>query len=670
MPKQIKAYLSRQKVATKLLLMLVATAITTAVFCLLVATSVWQFIIQNQIEPSFIGNLEIITDDLDDINQANNLLPKIQKLNKGSIDISWLGTFDADGQLQAYYGMKNFDRATQLHDVYSHFISQSVNNHLHPIILNNKHQIQLLIIYNYKSSELFTTKFIAMAIILFLIAALMIRAIQLQSQRWLIKPLLHLKSITHQVSTHQNYSVRANKVYFDEVGNLVDAFNAMLSQIQARDQLLTDARDKSRKAQKEAEQSSVEIKQTNIRLEEEARIRSLMEAKLLEVQDFLNGIINAMPSVMIALTPRYRITLWNEQAEKLTHIKSTHAINHRIDDAFPFMLFYLDLVHQANQTGEVKTVNQAELQIAGQTRYFSIMIYPLKSHGLDDVVIKLDDITDQKHLQEMVVQSEKMMSLGGLAAGMAHEINNPLGGILQNLQNLTRRLSSSLPKNKLTAEEHGLTMAQIEGYLNSREIPALIENINRAGHRAVDIVTNMLQFSRNADPKLEPYNLNELTKQAIQIAKTERNLNQLCSEYDLVLLERYDPALGAVPCIQSEIEQVIINLLKNAAQSLIDKIKQQDITPQIHVLVSKIDNMAVIEVRDNGLGMDERTRKRVFEPFFTTKETGKGTGLGLSVSYFIISSHHHGVMDVQSEPGVGTSFFIRLPIRALRIQAE
>ena len=207
-------------------------------------------------------------------------------------------------------------------------------------------------------------------------------------------------------------------------------------------------------------------------------------------------------------------------------------------------------------------------------------------------------------------------------------------------------------------------MTSIEEYLNTREIPNLIDNITSAGHRAVDIVTNMLQFSRNADPKLELYALNELTKQALQIAKTETTFSDLQSETGLNIIESYEPDLPSVPCIHSEIEQVIINLLKNAAQVL-SEYGCKNGTPEINLSVSQIDNNAVISVKDNGIGMDTETKKRVFEPFFTTKEVGKGTGLGLSVSYFIISSHHHGVLEVQSEPGKGACFAIKLPIRTI-----
>jgi signal transduction histidine kinase len=116
-----------------------------------------------------------------------------------------------------------------------------------------------------------------------------------------------------------------------------------------------------------------------------------------------------------------------------------------------------------------------------------------------------------------------------------------------------------------------------------------------------------------------------------------------------------------VPCMATEIEQVMLNLLKNAAQAMAEKVSG-GMHPRITLRLRHDGDTARIEVEDNGPGMDEKHRKRVFEPFFTTKEVGTGTGLGLSVSYFIVTSNHKGRMAVESEPGRGARFIIELPL--------
>jgi signal transduction histidine kinase len=129
------------------------------------------------------------------------------------------------------------------------------------------------------------------------------------------------------------------------------------------------------------------------------------------------------------------------------------------------------------------------------------------------------------------------------------------------------------------------------------------------------------------------------------------------------LVKEYDPNLPEVPCISSEIEQVIRNLIRNAAQAIF----AQETEPQNPRITLRTRheaerNLVLIEVEDNGVGMDETVQRRVFEPFFTTKPPGEGTGLGLAVSYFLITVAHQGLMDIESEPGKGTIFSIRIPL--------
>lgn len=128
------------------------------------------------------------------------------------------------------------------------------------------------------------------------------------------------------------------------------------------------------------------------------------------------------------------------------------------------------------------------------------------------------------------------------------------------------------------------------------------------------------------------------------------------------VVRQYDPDAHPVFCEGNEIQQVILNVFKNGAEAMRDK-QYIDSEPCFTCRVYEEQNMAVMEIEDNGPGMDERTRRRIFEPFFTTKEVGKGTGLGLSVSYFIVTDQHGGYMDVESEPGRWTRFTIKLPFK-------
>jgi len=254
-----------------------------------------------------------------------------------------------------------------------------------------------------------------------------------------------------------------------------------------------------------------------------------------------------------------------------------------------------------------------------------------------------------------------MLSVGGLAAGMAHEINNPLGAILHNVQNIRRRLSADLPKNQEHAEQVGVELETVNRYLQSREVPQLLDGIQQAGARAAKIVTHMLSFSRRSNRQMAPCDLPALIDQAVEIAGNDFDLAIGFDFKGQAITRQFDPLLGPVPGTANELEQVLLNLLKNAAQAI--HLREDDSEPGRIILRTRLNPpWAEIQVEDNGIGMSENVRKRTFEPFFTTKEIGQGTGLGLSVSYFIITNNHKGQMEVHSTLGQGTCFTLRLPL--------
>ena len=268
-----------------------------------------------------------------------------------------------------------------------------------------------------------------------------------------------------------------------------------------------------------------------------------------------------------------------------------------------------------------------------------------------------EDITERKRAEELIIQTEKMLSVGGLAAGMAHEINNPLAGIVQNVQLIRSRLSQDLKKNRDAATACGIDLAALTTYLNERDIYDSIESIREAGQRAARIVNNMLSFSRKGDTHREFWDLRTLLDKTLELAASDYDLKK---NYDFRRIEierQYDPEIPLVLCEPSKIQQVFLNLLKNGAQAM----ALRDNASRFVLRMGLDEDMVRIEIKDNGPGMAETVRKRVFEPFFTTKEVNVGTGLGLSVSYFIITEDHGGALEVESTPGAGTVFTIRLP---------
>lgn len=269
------------------------------------------------------------------------------------------------------------------------------------------------------------------------------------------------------------------------------------------------------------------------------------------------------------------------------------------------------------------------------------------------------DITERIRLHEAMVQSEKMMSVGGLAAGMAHEINNPLGGILQSAQVLAARLRDDLPANLDHARAVGCDMDSMRAYFEKRGIFDLLSAIRESAARAAKIVGDMLEFSRKSTSGYLPADINAIVDKAVELASKDYDLTKNYDFRAVSLQKEYGSGLPKVRCNSTEIEQVILNLLKNAAQAL-SGVKDR-VAPVITLSTGATEDGVYVVVEDNGPGMEQDVAKRVFEPFFTTKDIGHGTGLGLAVSYFIVSSHHSGRIELETSPGRGAKFTVKLP---------
>ncbi|MDA3811386.1 MAG: ATP-binding protein [Spirochaetaceae bacterium] len=388
--------------------------------------------------------------------------------------------------------------------------------------------------------------------------------------------------------------------------------------------------------------------------------RILREKELNRLKNLLVGIIDSMPSVIIGIDGNGNVTQWNKEAEILTGLTTEQAVGLSVFQAMPDLKGHSDAVMKSIKNRSIVRKEKV-YTMKNNEKYFSdLTIYPLISIEEEGAVIRIDDITERVNIEVMMIQTEKMMSLGGLAAGMAHEINNPLAGITQNLQVLNRRLFEFKEKDREIAGELKLDLNLLREYLERRSVPELINVISRSGFRAADIVKSMLNFSRLNDQSPDPVDIHILIDEAVNLASYDY---QIDNKFDFKLIEiirEYDLSLEKISCYSSELLQVFLNLLKNAAQSM-TKLPKGLIESKIIIRTFRSGNHLIIEVEDNGPGINEQIQKRIFEPFFTTKEVGRGTGLGLSVSYFIITEKHKGRLEVISEEGKGAKFIISLP---------
>ncbi len=284
------------------------------------------------------------------------------------------------------------------------------------------------------------------------------------------------------------------------------------------------------------------------------------------------------------------------------------------------------------------------------------------------------DITVLKHLQTRLLHSEKLESMGRLAAGIAHEINTPTQYIGSNFQFLEDSftditeilvryeslLTALNKKEPVTAQIKGIEelreRLQIDSLLD--DIPAAFHDIAEGLKRITDIVSSVKRFAHPGKDSTAYTDLNEAILSTITVSTNEW-------KYVADVETDFDPDLPKVPCVASAINQVILNLIVNAAHTIADLTENgAQRKGKITITTRTLGDFVEIRVSDTGKGIPEEFRNRIFDPFFTTKDVGKGTGQGLAIARTIITETHHGSIEFETDLGRGTTFIIKLPLAA------
>ncbi|MDD2852738.1 MAG: response regulator [Desulfuromonadaceae bacterium] len=388
------------------------------------------------------------------------------------------------------------------------------------------------------------------------------------------------------------------------------------------------------------------------------------ERELREHDQQMRQYIDRLPVGSILFDRDFGIRQWNPSAERIFGYSEDEALGKSALDLIvpdksrmQFIELWQQLLHGKR---DVLSTNE-NITKDGCTISCKWTNTPLtdESGVVVSVVSVVEDITEQNRTWELVVQTEKMLTIAGLASGMAHEINNPLAIIAQLLQNVERRLSAELPANQDIARELGIDLNLVATYIERRKIDTFLSEMRGAVKRATSIIDNMLHFSRLNVTSHQLTDLNEVIVRAIELASNDYNLRKKYDFKNITIQRDLDSNLPKLSVNSTEIEQVVINILKNAAQAMA---QEKTASPEIRLWTGTEDGFALLRIGDNGPGMPPEVRYRIFDPFFTTKEVGEGTGLGLSVSHSIITKNHAGSISLDSEPSKGSTFSIRLPL--------
>jgi two-component system NtrC family sensor kinase len=357
-----------------------------------------------------------------------------------------------------------------------------------------------------------------------------------------------------------------------------------------------------------------------------AQLYTSLEQKALEIarlKDFSENIVESLNVGVLAVDLGGMVESWNTRMEQLFGVSRQEAVGHQLRALLPDEL--ASEIASRRDEEQITGIYKQRLHHQGKLLTLNVSITPLVSKSGDRIgrLMLFDDVTQRERMEEQMSQTEKLTSLGLLAAGVAHEVNTPLAVISNYIQMLAKQMPEGDPRQ------------------------GIIDKIVKQTFRASEIVNNLLNFSRTSATELADIDVNRVVEETLSLVAHPLKTSQI------QVVKQLGETLPAVRGSANKLQQVFLNLFLNA----------RDAMPgggMLEVRTTAHNGSVEVEVADTGAGIPREHIHRIFDPFFTTKANGRGTGLGLSVSYGIIKEHA-GKIDVRSTPGKGTSFHVEFP---------
>jgi PAS domain S-box-containing protein len=425
---------------------------------------------------------------------------------------------------------------------------------------------------------------------------------------------------------------------------------------------------------------------TKAEREREALVNHLMAANqslkelTKEVQQShreIEQLIAEIPSILIGVEADDRISQWNAKTEDALALSRADVLGNTLASCdLPWDTeVVLEGVRRCRALQRAIELDNVKFTRADQTNgLLRLTVSPFQLSSADDlgVLILGQDITDRRLLESQLAQAQKLEAIGQLAAGIAHEINTPTQYVSDNtrfLQEAFHDLATLLQQYEAVCQaaraacltdDHlravEALMANIDAPYLRDEIPLAIQQSLEGLERVATIVRAMKDFSHPGGEEKVAADLNKAIESTITVARNEW-------KYVADMVVDFDPKLPHVPCFLGDINQVILNIMVNAAHAIGDLVAVGTLSKgTITVQTRRVDEMVEIRIKDTGGGIPEAIRSKIFDPFFTTKEVGRGTGQGLAIAHSVVVEKHGGTISFETEIGRGSTFIVRLPI--------
>jgi len=357
-----------------------------------------------------------------------------------------------------------------------------------------------------------------------------------------------------------------------------------------------------------------------------SQLYSSLEQKASEIarlKDFSENIVESLNVGVLAVDLEGTVEAWNSRMEQVFGVPRDAAVGQPLGNLLPAEL--ASEIASRDDQEQITGIYKHRFQRQGRSLILNVSITPLVGKSGERIgrLLLFDDVTQRERMEEQMSQTEKLTSLGLLAAGVAHEVNTPLAVISNYIQMLAKQMPDGDPRH------------------------SIIEKIVKQTFRASEIVNNLLNFSRTGAGELADVDLNRVVEETLSLVAHPLKTSQIR------VVKQLSDGLPPVRGSANKLQQVFLNLFLNARDAM-------PAGGMLEVRTTAHNGSVEIEVVDTGNGIPREHIHKIFDPFFTTKATGRGTGLGLSVTYGIIKEHA-GRIDVRSTPGRGTSFHVEFP---------
>jgi len=385
--------------------------------------------------------------------------------------------------------------------------------------------------------------------------------------------------------------------------------------------------------------------------------------------------INAVPSILIGLNHDSRITHWNSTATDAFGLSRSEVVGQQLADCGVRWLRpeMPDEIRSWCSERHSRRCDQVPFEMNGKTRLLELTITSvhMDAERLTELLVIGSDVTERSALEVQLLQAQKLGSIGQLAAGIAHEINSPtqyIGDNVRFLKDAFQDLKSLLANyDRLLVAAKSDTVSsevvqKVSAAVEHTDVDYLLDQFPKAIDQALEgvdgiarLVGAMKEFSHPGKKEKTQVDLNRAIESTITVARNEW-------KYVADMETNYDSSLPMVSCLPGEFNQVILNLIVNAAHAIGDVVGEGNAGKgKIKVQTQNCGEWAEIRIQDTGSGIPAKVRGLIFDPFFTTKEVGKGTGQGLAIARSVVVDKHGGSIHFETEEGKGTTFIIRIP---------